>query len=132
MPRKKLRRFDPRFGVSEPMLEAEGIYVGQEFRDYLLMSITDLRKWLKVRQTQIVTTEANLQLVLRSIPDRERLAIRCMLTRDFFHIAALYERFLKVPAVADATGQAKLVPEELTEEEEPVAAVPFSEWLFES
>ncbi len=72
MPRKKLRRFDPRFGVSEPMLEAEGIHVGQEFRDHLLMSITQLKEWLKDRQTLLTTTGDNLDLVLRSLPDRER------------------------------------------------------------
>jgi hypothetical protein len=46
MPREKLRRFDPRFGVSESMLEAEGIYVGQEFRDYRRLSTEITRELL--------------------------------------------------------------------------------------
>src|SRR5689334_2620578 len=109
MPRKKLRRFDPRFGVSEQMLEAEGIYVGQEFRDHQSSSITQLKEWLTQRQTLIVTTGANLDHVLRSLPDRERLILRCMIARDFYHMAALYERFLRQPEVADAVGPTKLV-----------------------
>ncbi len=53
-----------------------------------------------------------------------------MIARDFFHMAALYERFLRRPEVTEATGSVIPVKEELTEEDEPIAAVPFSEWLF--
>jgi hypothetical protein len=53
-----------------------------------------------------------------------------MLARDFFHIAALYERFLTAPEVIEATGPTITLPVELTKDDEPVAVVPFSEWLF--
>ena len=59
MPRKKApRRFDPRPGVSESMLDAESVYVGQELRDYLLLSIDHLREMLKDRQAKITATGA--------------------------------------------------------------------------
>ncbi len=53
-----------------------------------------------------------------------------MLARDFLHLAALYEHFLNSAQAPETTGPAKLVAEELTAEDEPVAAVPFQEWLF--
>lgn len=126
---KKIRRFDPRFGVTTQMLEAEGIFVGQEFRDHLVWSVTQLREKLKERQTKIITSDANLRLMIDQLPDRERLAIRAMIARDFLHIVALYELFLN--GVETATGPTQDFPEELTEDEEPVATVPFAEWLFE-
>src|SRR5688500_5781119 len=44
MSRRKLaRRFEPRWGVSVPILEAEAVYVARERGDYLLLSLQDLR-----------------------------------------------------------------------------------------
>ena len=53
-----------------------------------------------------------------------------MLARDFYHVAALYERFVRNDAVAEATGPRTLRPEEFTSNDEPIIVVPFSEWLF--
>lgn len=53
-----------------------------------------------------------------------------MIARDFAHIAALYERYLRQPEVAEAVGSTKLVTEELDEQDVPIPAVPFSKWLF--
>jgi hypothetical protein len=131
MPRKKLRRFDPRFGVTEQMLEAEGVYLGQEFRDHDSCSMAQLREWLKQRQTLLTTAGAHLDLILRGLSNRERLILRCLIARDMYHVAALYQLFLEEPHVADAAGPSKLVDEELTPQEEPIPAVPFTEWLFE-
>jgi hypothetical protein len=66
------------------------------------------------------------------MPTHERLALRCMLARDFYHIAALYELFFQTPTVADATGaKSPTVSEELTKDDEPAAIEPWSEWLFD-
>jgi hypothetical protein len=127
MPRKNTcRRFDARFGVSEAMLEAEGVYVGQEFRDYETLSIKDLREKLRDLRTKIVPAEANLQLTLAHLPDHERLAVRCMLARDVFHIAALYERFLRG---VETTGHTQTRPEEL-KGDEPAPVLLFADSLF--
>src|SRR5258706_7919306 len=48
MARKKLiRRFEPRYSVSQEMLDRESKYVAREHEDYLLGSIDDLRKRLE-------------------------------------------------------------------------------------
>lgn len=117
MPRRTLaRRFEPRVWVFESTLGVESRHVGQELQDYLLQSIDERRGRLKALQVKIVTSEANLQHTPSSLPDRERLAIRCMPARDVFHIGALYERFL--PSL-DATGPSSPRPEEMTEDDEP-------------
>jgi hypothetical protein len=98
MPRKKLpRRFDPRGGVSQTMVDAECPHVGQELDDYLVLSISELRQRLGELQTWNARSEEHLQLLLAPLPDRQRLALRCMLARDFRHIATLFETFLSSP-----------------------------------
>jgi hypothetical protein len=129
--RKRARRFDPRPGVSQQMLETECEYVGHEFNDYLVLSIYDLRERLKLVRDKIDAVEAVIQSRLVNLPDRERLAIRSMMARDFYHMAALYELFLATAAVTDSTGRSKLTLEELTADDEPAPAVPFREWLFD-
>ena len=58
MPRKKLaRRFEPRYGVSQTMLDAECRCVGRELEDYLLLSMNDLRTKLPELQKQIATLD---------------------------------------------------------------------------
>src|SRR4051794_37093152 len=80
MPRRKLaRRFDPGFGVSKSTLQVETKFVSREFENHLLWSTNDLRRRLKERQTLITTSEAHLQLQIQSLPERESLAIRCMI-----------------------------------------------------
>jgi hypothetical protein len=128
--KKTQRRFDPRPGVSEFMLDTETVYVGQEFRDYEVLSITGLRAMLKDRQTKIEQSGAVLEQALATMPDRERLIVRCLLSRDFYHVAALYERIVRKDEVAHATGPVEPKPEELTADDEPKPVVPFQEWLF--
>ena len=89
MARKKLaRRFEPRGGVSQPMLEAESRFIAKELEDYLLLSITDLRKTLDERHRKIAEQEPHLQQFFSVLADRERLALRCMLARDISQILA--------------------------------------------
>jgi hypothetical protein len=132
MPRKKLlRRFEPRSGVSQAMLEVESGYVRQELEDYLLRSKDELRERLKELNERLATTGESLQAMLAKVADRERLALRCMMARDFLHIAALYESFLGGAELPKPVVPAKPVPEELTAEDEPMPVVPFREWLFD-
>src|SRR4051794_30267961 len=96
MPRKKLlRRFDPRGGVSMPMVEAECECVAREYLDYLIPACTELADMLRRVQKLCETSEEVLQQHLKALPNRERLALKCMLARDIFHIAATYEHFLQ-------------------------------------
>src|SRR2546429_229501 len=116
MPRQKLaRRFVPRYGVSQGMLDAECVWVGRELEDTLLSSLTDLRQKLKDLQARIGHAEVELEAMIGALPDRERLAIRCMLARDFYHIAMLYRSFLSTSPLAQAMGSRSVVPEEQTQ-----------------
>ncbi len=133
MPRRTLaRRFEPRYGISQEMLDAEAKWVAREFDDYLLFSITELREKLRDRQAGFAAAEEQLAAHLTSLPDRERLALKCMLARDAFHIAKLYETFLRsVPSVEQATGTSAPAPEELDRNDEPQPALVFRRSLFE-
>ncbi len=94
---KRLRRFEPRFGVSQPMLDEESRWVKQEWDDYLLLSVNELKETLIKRQAMLVAHAANLSHGLSRLPERERLAIQCMLARDFIHIGLLFETCLATP-----------------------------------
>src|SRR5580658_1194247 len=96
MPRRKLaRRFEPRYGVSQSMVDVEAKWVERELEDHLLASTNDLRKRLSEIHARVATAEEGLKATIGRLPDRERLALKCMLARDVFHIAALYETFLR-------------------------------------
>jgi hypothetical protein len=132
MARKKLvRRFDPRGGVSQSMVDAESRYVVTELDDYLLLSITDLRETLVDRHRKIAEQEPRLQEFFATLADRERLALRCMLARDISHIAALYITFMQSPDAPQTTGVINVQPQEL-KDDEPRPALIFSEWLFKA
>lgn len=94
-PPKLARRFEPRYGVSQSVLEAESRYVARELEDYLLLSVNELRQKLRERQGLLATAGEDLQASLNPLPDRHRLALRCMLARDLVHVAALYQTFLR-------------------------------------
>jgi hypothetical protein len=129
--KKLIRRFEPRYGVSQTMIDAECRYVGRELEDYLLLSTDDLRKQLADLQKQIAKADEELSTRLCKTPDRERLALRSMLARDFWHIAVLYQTLLASPAVADATGHVSPSPTELTKDERPASVLSFAKTLFD-
>ena len=127
MPKRKLaRRFEPRYGVSQTMLDAGCRYIAKELEDYLLQSTNELRETLAKRQVLIGTAEEELQAAFRPLPDRERLALRCMFARDCWHMAMLYKQYLNQPdtQVASATGPSSAAPEELDQQDEPVPLLP--------
>ncbi len=70
MPRKNLaRRFEPRYGVNQAMLEMEAQYVGRELEDYCLLSFNDLREKLAERHRLIATAERELEQRLSRLDD---------------------------------------------------------------
>lgn len=136
MPHRKLaRRCEPRYGVNLPMLQAEAKWLAREFDDLLIGSTNDLHERLDRSHQNLLAADAGIQLQIRSLPDPESLALRCLLARDLYHLSALYEQFLQ-----SYDGRKKLASPALSE---PVAvpAPPttqdavtstFKEWLFDS
>lgn len=133
MPRRKLaRRFEPRFGVSQPILDAEASYVARELEDYLVLSTNDLREKLSDMLAKVAIAQSGLQATFDRLPDRERLALKCMISRDVFHIAKLYETFIGTEAAPKQTGIARqLAPEELNSNNEPRPVLAFQKSLFD-
>lgn len=133
MPRRKLaRRFEPRFGVGQSMLDAECRYIAKELEDYLLQSTNELRERLPKLKILIDTAETELQAALAPLPDRERLALRCMFARDCWHMAMLYKQYLHLHSTQASvgTGPISYMREELNEQNEPALLLPFKETLF--
>jgi hypothetical protein len=122
MPRKKtIRKFEPRFGVSRVMIEAEAKYVARELADYLLLSLCELRETLTKRRENWMLADEGMKAIVRELPERERLAFQCMLFRDFFHILKLYSECAHAVPAEGPKGEP--VPEGMP-------PTPFSEWLF--
>ena len=132
MPRRKLsRRFEPRFGVSQSMVDVETKWVQREFEDQLLSSTNDLRKRLSESYAKVSVAEEGLKTTIGRLPDRERLALKGMLARDVFHIAALYETFLRSSQVVQGvTGAVHETPEEVDRQSEPRPVLVFQQSLF--
>lgn len=132
MPRKnRARRFEPRYGVSQSMIDVEAKWVERELADHLLLSTNELRKKLSDIQAKVASAEEGLREILGRLPDHERLALKSMLARDVFHIAALYETFLRSSQlVQGATGAIKETPEEVDRQGEPRSVLVIQESLF--
>lgn len=116
------RRFnEPRCGVSEAMIEAETKELGREFDSYLLLSLTDAKEKMRERLRAYEQADASLHALVDRLPERERVAIKCMIGRDLHLVAELYLVYLRGLQIES--------PISLT----PVLATPespFSEWLF--
>ena len=136
MPRRKLaRRFEPRYGVSQVMLNVESKYVGLELDDHLIQSTNDLKEKLAGWQKQIVSVEQELLAKFTALPDRQRVALRSMLARDCWHMAMLYLTFLGSSVIHDvdqlqAATAKSVTPNELSDKGETLSAIPFKETLF--
>lgn len=116
----KVRRFDPWGGVTRPMIEAEAKHIAREMEDYLLLSLNDLKEKLSTRGQQWNQADESLHAVVSLLPDRERLALQCMLVRDLMLLLELYLEHVR-------TTQSE-APAPVTPTDAPRA--PFSEWLF--
>lgn len=132
MPRKKLmRRFKPRYSVSQEMIDPEAQYVAREHEDYLLGSIDDLRKRLEKLRTVWRQTNEAAESLIGLQGEREALAYRCMIARDLYHIMELYCTTMRaaLPEVAsEAPAPTAVRRQQPPSAEEKVA--PFTEWLF--
>lgn len=132
MPHRKLaRRFEPRYGVNQTMLDIESKWVGRELEDQLLQSTNELRQRLGEWQKLTDKAELELQKKFGALSDRERLAIRCMLARDCWHIAQLYLSFLGSAPLSNADAATIPLPEECDENHDPLPALPFKQTLFD-
>ena len=134
MPRKKLvRHFEPRYGVSQQMLEVEGNYVMREHEDYLLLYTNDLRKRLETLRNQWRDADEATERLLCGVNERESLAWQCLVTRDFYLMLELYGTCLR--SVQGQTKEQSPPLDQRVREKTPAKpkekALPFSEWLFE-
>ncbi len=130
MPRKKLiRHFEPRYGVSQAMVDLEATYVGREHQDYMTLSLSDMQQ--KLHELRGKWNEANqtAEQFVRCLPERDALAFQCLLVRDLYLILALYNTCLHTKR--DELGPQPVIPAAPPPTLRSVAALPFSEWLFD-
>jgi hypothetical protein len=126
MPRKKLNRhFEPRYGVSQETVDLEATYVAREHQDYMLLAINDLKEKLAALRGKWLEADATVEMLVRSLPERDAFAFQCLLVRDLYLVLELYASCLKSTRPADA---APLIPAPMPPAEK---VLPFSEWLFE-
>lgn len=123
MPRL-VRRFEPRCGVTRPMIEAEAKYVGREMESYLRLSTSDLRQKLLERGEAWHHADEALHASVLGLAEHERLALQCLLVRDLHFILELYLEHLR-------TCQPE-APPPMKPQEIGVPRQPFGEWLFGS
>lgn len=132
MPRKKLiRRFEPRYGVTQEMLALESKYVAREVEDNLLLSANDLSQRLSELRGCWRQADEIAERLIGALGDRQALAFQCLIVRDFYHLLELYCRCLQStqPEGSEALKRSPAIAKEreLVKEEKKV---PFSEWLF--
>ena len=117
------RRFDePRCGVSQLMVEAESRELTRELDSYLRSSIDDLNERLAERLKLYRQNDQSLIAAVNRLPERERLAIGCMLSRDLWLLQLVYLDFLQKHEPQAHASAVTAEPIEL----------PFSESLFSS
>lgn len=115
------RRFaEPRCGVSQAMIEAEAKELGREMESYLLQSLAENKERMRERLKAYQQADASLHAAVERMPEREQVAIKCMIGRDLHLVVELYRTYLST-----------FEPQSPV----PIAAVitrtsPFSEWLF--
>jgi hypothetical protein len=115
------RRFnEPRCGVSQAMMDAETKELAREFDSYLLLALADAKEKMRERLRAYEQADASLHAIVDLLPEREQIAIKCMICRDLHLVVALYLTYL-------GTMQSEL-PTTVLSVSTP--ASPFSEWLF--
>jgi hypothetical protein len=122
MPKRKTRRRfnEPRCGVSQAMVEAEGRELKREIDSYLVQSLTTLKETIEQRQAKYRETDAVLSSIIGRLPERERLSAMCMLGRDLYLVLQVYLEFLRNHEPGSPVPRAPTPPPQL----------PFSDWLF--
>jgi hypothetical protein len=114
------------------MLDAEAKWVERELEDKLIHSTNELKETLAELRGKVSLTEAGLQKTLAKLPDRERLALKSMLARDVFHVAVLYETFLRSSPLIHNTPTVDIdIPQEIDPKDQAATVLVFKESLFE-
>ena len=115
------RRFDePRYGVSEMMVDAEARELDRELESYLLLSSNELKKKSEGLLQSYRQTDAALHVVVNGLPERERLAVMCTLGRDLYLVLAVYDHYLR----------GRQPEPHAPAHDIPPISLAFSEWLF--
>lgn len=116
------RRFaEPRCGVSQAMIDAEAKELGREMDSYLRQSLAENREWMRERLKAYEQADASLHAIVERLPEREQVAIKCMIGRDLHFVVELYLAYLRT---VQPESPVPVVPTVVT------PASPFSEWLF--
>jgi len=118
------------------MVQQEAVWLARELDDHLIASTQELHDRLKMLHPRLIASDANVQMHIESLPERESLALRCMLARDLFHLFALYEKFFKeydgVREPIPMSAQQQATDRIHAAEPAPAAPRAFQEWLFEN
>ena len=130
----RIRRFDPWGGVSRHMIEAEAKHVAREMQDYLLLSINDLKAKLSDRGSRWHHADEALHAVVMELPERDRVAVQCLLVRDMMFLLELYLEYVRGTQPEGPSPPPKAQTASVAT---PLGAgagdgrcAPFSEWLF--
>jgi hypothetical protein len=111
------------------MLEVEATYVAREKEDYLLQSTADLRNRLAHLQKLWKAADGVLELAVVALPERDRLAVSCLLVRDLYLLLELHCTHLgKSGGVEPVDKQTVQRTSASTAE---LTKIPFNEWLFD-
>lgn len=121
------RRFEPRFGVSRPMLEHQARHVTREVEDYSLLSLNDLRGKLADRRAEWARAHDELEVKLRLFRQPELAALQCLVVRDCCHLLELYLTYLRLRM--NSGNVPDHLPSAITREED-APKLPFSDFLF--
>src|SRR4051812_23363204 len=87
---KKVRRFEPRYGVSQAAVEIESTALQQEIEDHAVLSHSDIQSKVSEQYQHCKNAWEHFQHLLGGVPQRERNILQCLLHHDFHHILELY------------------------------------------
>jgi hypothetical protein len=119
-PTRSRRFHEPRCGVSQAMIEEEAKELGRELDSYLLLSLADSKEKMRERLRAYEQADASLHALVDRLPEREQVAIKCMIGRDLHLLVELHLAYLRTLKLES--------PVRLVSVASPPA--PFCEWLF--
>ncbi len=126
MPRReKVRRFEPRYGVSQEAVEVEAQALGREVEDHELLSPAELDAMCVERYATSKHAWKHLHLLVESLSEQERRVLHSLFFRDMYHLLELYLTYIRVKHPQ------ALAPRPPTSAAAKTAPQSFSEWLFE-
>ena len=125
MPRtKKLRRFEPRYGVSAAKLDVEAQWLRRELEDHSTSSMKEIEDKRALCFVNTERTWQHLQVLMRDLAEREQKLLQALLYRDLYHVLELYRHHLQPERIDPPVHPARpaVIPE--------VPAERFAEFLF--